>query len=350
MNTRKSILSIRAAVLVLLVPAASQADEVESTNLNTNLNHFRLSARVGFNITAQFKTLGTFAPIGRTTPNGDQYNYDNGYVFTDVSGVVGGPTWYWGYDTAAQISGNTILMSRSTPLANTASPTGVESGDPNFGFEVNYNRQLGQSGKWRYGLEAAFNYTKVSFDDHVTFAGNVSQSTDAYPFTPGTTPPQNLPYQGTFNGPGFLIGSTRVSSTTSVVGGGTFTGQQKFDSDIWGLRLGPYVEYQLSERLDLAFSAGLATGLLVNSASWNESISVGGNQVAVSTGNGSNTAVVWGGYAAANLAWHFSEHWSAEGGVQFQSLGKYEHDLGGRTIALDLSKSLFATVSVGYSF
>jgi outer membrane scaffolding protein for murein synthesis (MipA/OmpV family) len=77
---------------------------------------------------------------------------------------------------------------------------------------------------------------------------------------------------------------------------------------------------------------------------------VGGNQAAVSAGSGSNTAVVWGGYAAANLTWQFSRHWSAEGGVQFQSLGKYEQDIGTRSIALDLSKSLFATLSVGYKF
>src|SRR5256885_10986486 len=41
--------------------------------------------------------------------------FRSGYVLTDVSGNLGGQTWYWGYDdSASQISGNTILLNRST--------------------------------------------------------------------------------------------------------------------------------------------------------------------------------------------------------------------------------------------
>src|SRR5207248_6705068 len=51
----------------------------------------------------------------RLTPRGDRYNYDDGYLLTDTSGNYGGQTWYWGYDNSAnQISGNTIMLSRST--------------------------------------------------------------------------------------------------------------------------------------------------------------------------------------------------------------------------------------------
>src|ERR1700722_5672395 len=157
---------ILAAALVLLAPGALRADDDNSTNRN----HLRFSARAGFNINARFKNLGALnlTPNGRLTPNGDHYNYNNGYVLTDVSGNAGGQTWYWGYDAPSQISGNTILMSRSSVMPNTASPDGVSSGDPNFGWELTFSRELGTRGKWRYGLEAALNYTKVSFNDHST--------------------------------------------------------------------------------------------------------------------------------------------------------------------------------------
>jgi hypothetical protein len=338
-----------AAALVLIAPGALRADDDNSTNRN----HLRFSARAGFNINARFKNLGALnlTPNGRLTPNGDHYNYDNGYVLTDVSGSAGGQTWYWGYDAPSQISGNTILMSRSSVMPNTASPDGVSGGDPNFGWELTYSRELGSRGKWRYGIEATLNYTKVSFNDQSTFSGNVNQVTDAYAFTPGTTPPATPPpYQGTFNGPGFLLGSTPVSSTSTVVGSAVIQGQRKFDSDIWGTRVGPYLEYPLTDRLDLSFSAGLAAGLLVNSASWNETILINGVQTGTSIGSGHNTGVIWGGYASANLSWQVSRRWSAEAGVQFQDLGIYRQNVGSRAIELDLSKSVFVGLSVGCKF
>ena len=75
-----------------------------------------------------------------------------------------------------------------------------------------------------------------------------------------------------------------------------------------------------------------------NSASWNEVILVNNNQAAISAGSGNNTGVVWGGYANANISWRFFRGWSAEGGIQFQDLGVYQHDVGTREVELDLSK------------
>jgi len=55
----------------------------------------------------------------RRTPNGDAYNYNNGYVLTDISGNAGNQTWYWGYDNSSQVNfaNNTIAFDR-TVMAN----------------------------------------------------------------------------------------------------------------------------------------------------------------------------------------------------------------------------------------
>jgi hypothetical protein len=116
------------------------------------------------------------------------------------------------------------------------------------------------------------------------------------------------------------------------------------------MRLGPYVEYPLTERLDVSLSAGFAAALLDNSASWNETVYIGASPVATSSGIGNNTAFVWGGYVSANLSWQLSQRWSLEGGFQYQNLGVYDQDLGSREIELNLSKSLFATFSLGCKF
>src|SRR5256885_11319084 len=93
--------------------------------------------------------------------------FRSGYVLTDVSGNLGGQTWYWGYDdSASQISGNTILLNRSTVSGNFSSPS-VNS-DPNLGGELTYNRLLGTKDRFRYGVEAAANYLNLSLRNSST--------------------------------------------------------------------------------------------------------------------------------------------------------------------------------------
>ena len=314
------------------------------------LNRFSLNARFGLNISAKFMGMSgiSLTPPPRTTPDGSQYNYDDGYVLTDISGNAGGQTWNWGYDQSGQISGNTILMHRSTVSAAAPSATGVGGGDPQSGFEFVYDRELGNRNKLYFGLEAAVNYMSLSLKDTSTFSGNVSRVTDAYPFTSGTTPPP-APYQGSFAGPGFVLGATPVSSTTAP-GGATIVDQRNYDADVWGFRLGPYAEYPLSQKIDLWFSGGLAVGVVDGSASWNETASIAGGNTLVGSGGGSDLGLLWGAYLSANVSWQLSEHWSAEGGVQYQYLGTYEHNFGGQAMQLDLSKSVFITIGLGYSF
>src|SRR6266853_6557249 len=105
------------AVLIVLAIAAAKAEEVAT-------NRFTVSARLGLNISAKFKGLSLALPPAapRPTPDGAAYNYDDGYVLTDISGNFGGQTWYWGYDNSArQISGNNVLLSGNSSVGAGAS-------------------------------------------------------------------------------------------------------------------------------------------------------------------------------------------------------------------------------------
>jgi hypothetical protein len=328
-------------------------------------NGFTLSGRFGFNISARFKgnasSLPTFDPV-RFTPNGDAYNYDDGYVLVDSSGNFGGQTWYWGYDNSALYPGgqisdninfpeNTILMNRSTPDGGFSSPS--KGDDGTLGFELSYSRQLGvlKSGTW--GVEIAANWQSFSIKDSSTFYGRAMRVTDIYPFTPGTTPPSATPenpYQGSYGDEGFLLGDTPVGSTTTMVpGGAAISGKRQFEADLWGFRFGPYLKFPLSQKLNLSISGGLAVGLLDSQASWSDTVTVAGKSV-VSKGSGDDFKVLLGGVAAANLSWDFNEHWSATAGVQYQYLGTYEADFGARSVEVDLSQTFFLQLGVGYRF
>ena len=140
MNHRSSI-SPTLVTLALLVPTAVSAEQSDTNRLD----RFSFDARFGLNLSAKFKraSMSLTAPP-RTSPDGNRYNYDDGYVLTDVSGNYGGQTWNWGYDQPGQIAGNTILMHRSTVSADAPSATGIDEDDPQCGFEFAYDRELGK--------------------------------------------------------------------------------------------------------------------------------------------------------------------------------------------------------------
>src|SRR5437773_209958 len=100
--------------LLFLAPAVLAADPIT--------NRFTFSARFSLNIKAKFQDVGSVLPAApRLTPDGANYNYDDGYILTDVSGNFGGQTWNWGYDdNVAQVSGNTVLLSRSAAVGKSA--------------------------------------------------------------------------------------------------------------------------------------------------------------------------------------------------------------------------------------
>lgn len=346
-KTRRAMRALL-VVSAVLAPAVVHAEDFVTNRLS-------FSTRLGFNISARFKgSVGNLPPPApRTTPGGDPYNYDDGYVLPDISGNVGGQTWYWGYDdSSSQISGDNILLSRSTPNGSFTSPS-LDS-NPSPGGELTYNRLLGVRGRVQVGLEAAINYLNVSLSDSSTYSGSGTRVTDAYPFTPGTTPPgatPSNPYQGSFGGPGFVIGDTPVSSTTTAGGGGlSIAGTRRFDANLWGWRVGPYVHLPVGEKLNLSLWGGFALGWLDGKASWNETITLPNMSTLASAGRRNQDALLWGGYVGANVVWDFDEDWSLVGGVQYQNLGKYERIFSGRSIELDLSNSFFVTLGLSWKF
>jgi len=318
-------------------------------------NRISLSARFGLNISGSFGNSGVaIPPSAFTTPNSDTYNYDDGYVLPDVSGSGDGYTWYWGYnDSNSQLDtgANQILLHQSAGTT-LASSSGLDDGiSP--GFELAYTHELGTTEDFRYGFEAALNYINVGMSGSGSYALRAPRDTFAFNYTAGTMPPSASPgneYQGTYDGPGFVIDANGTLVDSSVGTVGTVTGRRNYDGNLWGGRLGPYIEQNIGEDVLMSFSGGLALGVLNSSASWNETFMFDNGSSIVDSGSGDDSSLLWGGYVAANLYWRLSERWAAVGSVQFQSLGTYDESFGTRRVELDLSKSFFLNVGVSYNF
>ena len=83
--------------------------------------------------------------------------------------------------------------------------------------------------------------------------------------------------------------------------------QQDFDANIWGFRIGPYIEYLPSEKWMLHLSGGLALGLIDANASWKETLSVTGGDTTFLKGGGDDLSLLAGFYIGVSAQYKFND-------------------------------------------
>lgn len=330
---------------VVLFGTAVSAEQDQYT-YEDSTNRLTLSLRFGLNISGKF--MGAGGGLNPASlPNG---HYLDGYVLKDSTKDALGLTTYWGYDNTSQYNPVADTISYHSETASGIPAAQNADANPYPGLELTYDRKLGEKDNWHhmaYGFEAAANYMRFSFQAYNTFNTAVTTTTTIYQL-PGTTPPP-APFRGTFNGsPGgySLLEVPAIGSSSVVTPGDTLLSQDRFDANLWGFRLGPYVDFPLTDKLSLHLSGGFALGVIDGNDSWQETLTPGGT----TSGGGEDFDALWGYYLGANATWQINKRWSIEGGAQFQDIGRYNHSFQGRVVELDLSRSLFVEVGVGYSF
>ncbi len=358
-----------ASVSVLLTFAAAAAADEPASGLRgfnpekpeRSRNRFSLSYRAGFNITADFKNLG-FRPTPLDLPAGR--TYDDGFVLLETSGTAAGSpdgfTSLWHYDNPGQSvakegGGGSLFMHKasSTSLGNSLG----NDGDPQHGFELTFNRELGTVGRCFWGLEAAVGLMDLEIRDHrpVATAGEVI--TDEYnvdnlyqfgatgPTFPGPSQPGRAPASQIIAvNPDPLVPRSVAPFT------GNLTGRRSLDAQIAGFRLGPYLEYPITERFNLSLSGGLALALIHSDFSFRESLELPGAGTLSNAGSSSHSDLVFGAYASGTISYALNHSWGVFTGAQYQYLGHYSHTLKGKEARLDLTAPVFVTLGVGYSF
>jgi len=357
------------AILAVALPLAARAQDttnVAGFALEENppelLNKVSLSYRMGLNITVDFKRLGGFPAIsdpGPATGSTFNRNYDNGsYNRVDISGNNGGTTWYWGYQNASQLQGNSLVMESSSSPNNAVSKN--NDNDPQHGFEASYSRQLYRHKNLRFGVEAAFGYALVDASDSRTLFARVDRIIDNFAIPGGVNVVPAAPYHGTFEGPGALLSSSPVRNTTVISRDAIIMGQRQIDSDIFTLRLGPYMEVPVYKNLSFILSGGLTLVVADTQFSYRETVTLldSGEVSGPRSSSGSQTDFLVGGYVAGSLSYAVTKEIGLFGGVQFQSAG--ESVTGSQTLnrqsvthkeaVLDLGQSVLLVFGVSYSF
>ena len=356
------------SLAVLVVCAANATTNETVLPLETKTiakNRLSLSYRLGLNITADFRRFGGFPAAtdpGPASVATVDRNYDNGYNRVDITGNDHEPgfpntTWNWGFQGGGSVQGNSIVLQSASSPANAVSKN--NDAGVNHGFEISYQRELKREEKWRGGLEVAFGFTTLSIRDSRVLHNEVNLVTDTfavpggveaipgYPFGP------NDSYAGSYVPPGALLDSSldagqRVRSTVSSVT--SITGERKLDANLYLIRIGPYVEFPLTEKVALFANAGLNLAIGDSTFTYSETVAYNGATRATRSASGSQLDVLVGGYAGGGFSYAFNEKWGAFAGAQFQTAGRSFNNQGGKESVLDMGQTVVVTVGVSRSW
>ncbi len=337
----------------------------------TGLNQVRVSARMGYNISAHLENVGVSAGQGFPQPpppkdpsrhftSATGVSYQDGYVGIDESGnaplpgETQGRTFYWGYARQDQIAdlnndgiGDTLLLSHST------SGTLLEDfkNDPQAGLEVSYARQLGQRDGSTFGIETSFTYTSLDLRAHGIADPRVL-GVDAFslpisPFTGRPIVPPTPPYAGGFELPAPGVGAPSIYDTPTHYPVNILS---SFDASVYGLKVGPYFEFPLAKRLSFALSGGFSLLLADSDFRIQQSAAVPSPGIASGTVSGSSVGVLPGAYAAGRLSLMASDKVNVFTGLQYESNGHHSQSLAGKRVEIDFWNAIYWTFGVSYSF
>jgi hypothetical protein len=326
----------------------------------TAKDRYFLNYRAGFNIHASFNApaLGLLTPPplagSGATGNPVAREYEDGFVRVDSTGNAGGYTSYWGYNNDSQVQGVGSEGGGSLLLRNSVSATSPgglkQTDDPQRGVEIMYQHELARNAKLRVGIELAFNYTWLDIRASRTAPAMLTRIIDAYPLE-GITPPL-APFVGTLDGPGPLISDqfTRTTVTEAAVSW-SIANSRKLDGQLYGLRIGPYLEFPLTESVAFSLSAGLAGGYIDTRFSYRDSLSDGaGGVLASDEGSRSKNGFLAGAYVEGMFTVAVGQGMSLFAGAQWQYLNSWTVRAGEQEVKLDFSKSVFVSAGVSFEF
>lgn len=335
------------SIISLSAMAICQAEEAKPKDFPWRIG---LGYRLGFNVDASFRNTGLpgWTPPGQSGPlqslNGRYYN--DGGVGLDSTGNMAHPldpdrplTSYWGYQNAGQWQGGSILMhySEAGSLGRGADDIDLFS----HGFEITLGRELGQKGKLHYGVELGFAMSPVS----ARWVGQANPNvlgTDAYQLPSDVVLPLDNGFFGTqdreMGMPYLYTASTPMATTVDA----------SLDANIYAIRLGPYLEYELSKRFSLTLGGGLSIMVVDGGMNFIES-SAGQTR----DYHAEQLDAFFGVYCSGQVVYKVNECWDLFTGVQLHYFGSadWEARAGDKMARLDMTGcSWYWTIGFGYHF
>lgn len=245
------------------------------------------------------------------------------------------------------------------------------------GLEVQFTRDLGKGTRhMKWGVLAGVTLNSITSKSSGTVTSSLRTYTDYYSTNGQTIPPDLLsnPFYDTAfdtNGDGFtniyestvpIATTPDASKTTDVItpGGATVTGVWQVKGAYFMVKLGPTVRAQLTDRIGISASAGLASAYAGTRYSVHESFELAAlpgltfETTDAATGDTTLTStkakLLTGYYADLTLEWTANESFNLFGGVTAQQLGDYQQKLEARTAKIDLGSTVGLRGGVSIKF
>ncbi len=337
-------ISPRLPIAALATAVAAAWPSALGGDVDAGPNRFSVSARFSFNVSAKLAYTGSSSSAANP--------YYDGFVRPDLSGGAGGRTWYWGYENAGQLAGGGVEM-HGVAGAPRSSEADTLRDDPQMGFEISYQRQLGEfelpsERLMVWGAELAFGKLDIDLKEQSSVSANLVERTDR--FSLGGAVPPLAPYAGTFAGPGTLLDLAPSTTTTASVPVGS-TLDARLESVVYGFKLGPFLEIPVSDKVSLEVAGGFAAALVDSDWRVSETVTHLGNNRVLQTYSGDNSDAEWvfGFHARGMVLVDFYREMRLFVGMQYQYLQDVEAGGNGKSVTLRLGNGFEAVAGVRIS-
>lgn len=324
--------------------------------------HARLSRFGNFVHDAREK----FPGAGSAGASGNR-RYGDGFVFADDGSAVDGTTWWWGYENASQVHGDSLVF-LAQGTSTTASSSGrsdsldQEFDEDGFGpiLELGVDWQLSET--WLAGIDFTFSWLGVDARERGQLASSSQQSTsytitetDTYALH-GIVPPA-APYAGSQDGPGPVIDATPTRSRRTTIDRQhqallTNAAEVSLSADVYNFSLGPSVSWKRG-RLTLRGRVAVELDVVSWKQSTTETAMVAGpsgtRRLAHWTDSSSGTTVVPGVGLGASAACSITPSIDLSAFAKWRAMDSFETQAGRTRASLDTS-GFAVGLTLGYSF
>ncbi|HZI32507.1 MAG TPA: hypothetical protein VFF11_09205, partial [Candidatus Binatia bacterium] len=168
--------------------------------------------------------------------------------------------------------------------------------------------------------------------------------------TGGITVPE-APYQGSFSGPGALIGTNFTTSASST--NQTVNGSYTLDVNLYAIRLGPSFYWDLTQHVGMSLGAGPAIGIASGDCTYNEQIVNGSTLVTRNHGSFGSTDVIYGGYVNGTVMYHIEDNGQTADiylGVQYMPMQDAHFSGSSRSSTLNLGGQIYISAGINWPF
>ncbi len=278
----------------------------------------------------------------------------------DFRAYTPGLTRNWGYGSASQLTANG-RVAMSTYSATSEGASAERETGASAGVEFQYVRHFSKpASRLQWGVLTGITLNGINSKTVGSVTSTLNTRTDYYSLAGATAPP--APYSAPsfddyLSSAGVVLRADGLETTvpitavpnqhteTTAVGGATVNGSWQVKGAYFMMRLGPTIRTQLTTRLGLSASLGVAGAYAGSTYSVLETFQVpdlAGVLVGASVGTEqtSQSKFLSGYYADLNLEWAANERTGLFGGFTAQKFDGYDQAVGSRSARIDLGSSV----------